>query len=97
MKLMELGDLNNERFLREAFDAEHRKKLIHAARFRRNVYLALFIVGFACIFMAGLVGLKTLSILSLFLAVLSLVVMTKYETQVLFLKVITQQDEDGEE
>ncbi len=93
MKLRELGDLNNERFLHEAFDATCRKKFIHAARFRRNVYLALFAVGFICIFVAGLAGLTTLSILSLFLATLSLVVMTKYDTQLFFLLIIKQKDE----
>jgi uncharacterized membrane protein YjjP (DUF1212 family) len=88
MNLKKLGELNNDRFLREAFDANYQKKLIQAARFHRNLYLVLFLVGFACIFIASLVGLMLLSILSLFLATLSLVVMTKYDTQVFFLKII---------
>ena len=93
MDLKSFGDLNNERFLREAFDATCRKKLLHAARFRRNVYMALFSVGFFCIFIAGLSGLRLLSILSLFLATLSLVVMTKYDTQLFFLKIIEEKEE----
>lgn len=88
MELRQLGELNTDRFLREAFDDECNRRLILAARFRRNVYLVLFLVGFVCIFIAGLSGLLLLSILSLFLSTLSLVVMTKYDTQVFFLKII---------
>jgi uncharacterized membrane protein YjjP (DUF1212 family) len=91
MNLKEIGDLNNERFLREAFEEKSRQKLLGAARFRRNVYLTLFFIGFFCIFIAGFSGLLLLSILSLFLATLSLVVMTKYDTQVFFLKIIARQ------
>lgn len=93
MDLRNLGELNTERFLHEAFDATCRKRLIRAARLRRNVYLALFLAGFACIFIAGLSGLPLLCILSLFLATLSLVVMTKYDTQLLFLKIIGKKEE----
>ena len=96
MNLKEIGELNTERFLHKAFDARYRKKLIRAARLRRNVYLILFLAGFLCIFVAGLSGLLTLSILSLFLATLSLVVMTKYETQLFFLKVIAEKEETPE-
>ena len=93
MNLKKLGELNTERFLHEAFDAECRKKLVRAARLRRNIYLILFLVGFACIFIAGFSGWMLLSILSLFLATLSLVVMTKYDTQLFFLKVIEEKKE----
>lgn len=96
MDLKEIGELNTERFLMEAFDAKFRKKLIRAARLRRNVYLALFLIGFACIFIAGLSGLKTLSFLSLGLATLSLVVMTKYDTQLFFLKIIAKNEKTTE-
>jgi len=92
MNLKELGDLNNDRFLREAFDSNFQKKLLDAARFRRNTYLGLFIVGIACIFVAGLSGMTALSILSLFLATLSLVVMTKYDTQAFFLELILKRE-----
>ena len=93
MNLREFGELNNERFLQEAFDATYRKKLVRAALLRRNIYLILFFVGFLCIFIAGLSGWLLLSILSLFLATLSLVVMTKYDTQLFFLKVIAKKEE----
>ncbi len=93
MNLKELGELNTERFLHDAFDTECRKTLVRAARLRRNTYLALFLVGFVCIFIAGFSGLLTLSILSLFLATLSLVVMTKYDTQLFFLKIIEEKEE----
>ncbi len=92
MTLKEIGDLNNDHFLHEAFDATQRKKLIRAAVLRRNVYLVLFIIGIACIFVAGFMGMATLSILSLFLATLSLVVVSKYDTQVFFLKVISKKE-----
>lgn len=92
MDLREIGELNNKRFLREAFDATLRKKLLRSAQLRRNVYLVLCIVGFLCIFIAGFSGWLLLSILSLFLSTLSLVVMTKYDTQVFFLKVITEKE-----
>jgi hypothetical protein len=93
MNLRELGDLNNERFLREAFDATPRKKLLQAARFRRNVYLVLFVCGFSCIFIAGFSGWILLSALSLNLTILSFLVMTKYATQMFFLKGIAAQQE----
>jgi hypothetical protein len=92
MDLKEIGELNTEQFLHEAFDARCRKKLIRAARLRRNVYLILSLVGFLCIFVAGFSELLTLSILSLFLATLSLVVMTKYETQLFFLTIIAERE-----
>ena len=92
MKLKEFGELNNAKFLREAFDSQSQKGLIRSARLRRNIYLVLFLVGFCCIFVAGFAGWLQLSILSLFLAILSLVVMTKYDTQVFFLKIIAEKD-----
>ena len=88
MKIKGFEDLNNERFLNEAFETEHNQKLGRAARARRNIYLGLFVVGFVCIFVAALAGWLVLSILSLFLATLSLVVMTKYDTQLFFLRII---------
>lgn len=96
MDLKDIGELNTERFLHEAFDVRYRKKLIRAARLRRNVYLVLFLIGFICIFLAGLSGFLILSILSLFLATLSLVVVSKYDTQLFFLKIIAEKEETGE-
>ncbi len=92
MNLKEFGELNTDRFLREAFDATCRKKLIWGARLRRNAYLILFLTGFFCIFAAGLAGQTILSILSLFLATLSLVVMTKYNTQLFFLMLLAKKE-----
>jgi uncharacterized membrane protein YjjP (DUF1212 family) len=97
MNLKEFGELNNDQFLREAFESQSQKKLIRSARLRRNVYLVLFLIGFCCIFVAGFIGLLQLSILSLFLAILSLVVMTKYDTQVFFLKLIKERESTIEE
>jgi len=86
--------MNSEHFLRKAFDPQFRKKLIRAAYLRRNVYLALFFVAIFCIFIAGVAGWVLLSVLSLFLAMLSLVIVTKYDTQVVFLNII---EEEGNE
>lgn len=91
MTLKELK-LNNEHYMRQAFDPLLRKKLVRAARFRRNIYLVLFFVGIICIFIAGFSGWAVLSVLSLFLATLSLVVVTKYDTQVFFLKIIATKE-----
>ena len=85
MKFPKLEELNNERFLDEAFNAESNEKWERAVRLRRNVYLVLFLTGIACVFITAMTGQMVLGILSLFLATLSLVVMTKYETQRLFL------------
>ena len=97
MTLKEIGDMNNEHFLHEAFDAHCRGRLIGRARLRRNVYLALFIIGIACIFVAGFLGMARLSILSLFLATLSLVIMSKYDTQLFFLKVIREKEASSQQ
>lgn len=86
MKLPKLEDLNNARFLEEAFDKETNTRWERAALVRRNVYLWLFLTGIACIFITAFTRQLLMSILSLFLATLSLVVMTKYDTQLFFLR-----------
>ncbi len=85
--------LNNEQYMKLAFDPKARNKLVLAARLRRNVYMVLFFIGIICIFVAGLSGWAELSVLSLFLATLSLVVVTKYDTQLYFLKIIATKKE----
>ena len=93
MRLPRLEQLNSERFLDEAFDAEHHDRWERDALLRRNVYLWFFITGIACIFITALTNQFLLSILSLFLATLSLVVMTKYDTQLYFLRILKLRDE----
>jgi uncharacterized membrane protein YjjP (DUF1212 family) len=85
--------LNNEQYMKLAFDPKTRNKLVLAARLRRNVYTVLFFIGIICIFVAGLSGWAELSVLSLFLATLSLVVVTKYDTQLYFLEIIATKKE----
>ncbi len=92
-----LNDLNNDGFLDKAFEASENGGLTRAALLRRNIYLALFITGIACIFIAAFMDHTILSILSLGLATLSLVVMTKYNTQVYFLRAIKLREKKGEE
>jgi hypothetical protein len=93
MKLPKLEDLNNERFLGEVLEEPLRQQWAAGSRIRRNVYMALFIIGLICMVYTALVHRMTLCILSLFLATVSLVVMTKYNTQLQFLKVLTRIDE----
>jgi hypothetical protein len=92
MKFPKLEDLNNDRFLQEAFNEASNARWVRAARLRRNVYLLLFLTGIACIFITAFTRQLLMSILSLFLAMLSLVVMTKYDTQLTFLRMLTPQD-----
>jgi len=88
MKLPRLEDLNNDRFLEEAFDKDDNARWERAALLRRNIYLWLFLTGIACIFITALTRQLLMSFLSLFLALLSLVVMTKYDTQLNFLRLL---------
>lgn len=100
MKLPKLEDLNNERFLEEAFNPETNDQWIRAVRLRRNVYLWFFLTGIACIFITAFTLQLLMSILSLFLATLSLAVMTKYDTQLYFLtklKLRAPEGDDGRE
>lgn len=92
MDLKNISELNTDRFLDEAYDSQQREKLIGAARFYRNIYLVLFLVGFICIFITGFSDRLILSVLSLGLSTLSLVVMTKYDTQRFFLKIIAEKE-----
>ena len=85
MKMPKMEDLNNERFLNEAFNPEANEKWIRSARLHRNVYLWFFLTGIACLIITAFTMQLHMSILSLFLATLSLVVMTKYDTQLFFL------------
>lgn len=86
MKLPKVEDLNSKQFLDEAFDPNFHDKWERNARLRRNIYLWLFLTGIACIFITALTDQHMLCILSLFLATISLVVMTKYDTQLFFLR-----------
>ena len=79
--------------MERAFDPKTRNQLILAARLRRNVYTALFYVGVVCVFVSGFSGWAMLSVLSLFLAILSLVVVSKYNTQLQFLNIIAAKKE----
>ena len=88
MKLPRLEDLNNDRFLDEAFNKETNARWERSALLRRNVYLAFFLAGIGCIFITAFTRQLLMSILSLFLATLSLVVMTKYDTQLTFLRLL---------
>jgi hypothetical protein len=85
MKIPRLEDMNNERFLKDAFDPETNRRLTRAVRSRRNIYLWFFLTGIACIFITAFTLQMHMSILALFLSTMSLVVMTKYDTQLHFL------------
>ena len=97
MKLPRLEDMNNERFLEEAFNKNTNTKWERAALLRRNVYLWIFLTGIACIFITAFTRQLLMSVLSLFLATLSLVVMTKYDTQLHFLQMLKPRDSTSDE
>ena len=83
-----LTDLNNKCFLREAFDVQSNKRLAKAARVRKNIYLGLFLSGIACLCITIFINALLLSILSVGLSALSLVLMSRYSTQIYFLKTL---------
>ena len=93
MKLPHLEEMNSERFLHEVFEEEQRLHWKKSARMRRNIYLWLFIVGMVCMLYTAIIHWMALCILSLFLAVVSLVVMSKYDTQLYFLNILQLRDE----
>ncbi|QBG48357.1 hypothetical protein EGM51_13500 [Verrucomicrobia bacterium S94] len=98
MHLPKPGKPDNERFIHEAFDGQMRARWKKGITIRRNVYLGLFIVGMFCMLFTAFTARTTLCILSLALAIISLVVMTKYDTQLHFLKILqmreTQKDKE---
>ena len=94
MKLPKLEEMNSKQFLDEAFNPEFHDKWLHDALLRRNIYLWLFLTGIACIFITALTNQTVLIILSLFLSTVSLVVMTKYDTQLFFLRGLKLRAED---
>ncbi len=94
MKLPNLEDINNEQFLKKAFDPEHNKERVRCTLIRRNIYLWLFLTGIACIFITAITHQMHMSILSLLLATISLVVMTKYDTQLFFLRNLTLREDE---
>ena len=96
---MKLKDhqLNNRHYLHQAFDPHHRRKMVRTARRRRSIYLVICYVGIACLATSCALELPTLCCLSLLLSTLSIVVVTKYDTQVYFLEVIDRQEQSRKE
>lgn len=88
MHLPKLEKIDSERFMHEAFDETKRACWKKGIIIRRNIYLSLFILGMLCMLFTALIERTTLCILSLALAIISLVVMTKYDTQLHFLKIL---------
>ena len=97
MKLPRLEEMNSERFLNEVLEENKREQWRKSTLIRRNVYLWLFIIGMLCVLYTALVNRMTLCILSLCLAIVSLVIMTKYDTQLYFLKILKLRDEQKDE
>jgi uncharacterized membrane protein YjjP (DUF1212 family) len=92
MNFSKRGRLTTEELV-ENLSSEEAIRMIREAKIRRNTYLGLFAVGFACIIVTALLNEMTLCILSLFLATVSLVVMTKYDTYLFFLKILKETNE----
>ena len=89
--------LNNKHYLHRAFDPHHRKRMVRTARRRRGVYLVICFIGVGCVVASGALRLPTLCCLSLLLSTLSIVVVTKYDTQLFFLTVIEEREQVREE
>jgi hypothetical protein len=85
--------LNNDKYMHQAFDPHHREKLVRTARRRRSLYMILCFIGVGCVAIAGLVEMPTVCCLSLLLSTLAIVVVTKYDTQLLFLDVIEKREQ----
>lgn len=85
--------IDSERLVHAAFDETMRTRMTRYALVRRNVYLWLFGIGMACTLYTAFTSCTTICVLSLFLAIISLVVMTKYDTQLHFLKVVQTREE----
>jgi hypothetical protein len=97
MKPLRLQDMNNERFLKEAFDPEANARWTRAVRFRRNVYLSLFLTGMVCLLITAITHQAHMSLLSLLLATCSLVITSKYDTQLQFLTKLKLRPTEEEE
>jgi hypothetical protein len=89
--------LNNKHYLHKAFDPHHRVRLVRTARRRRSIYLVICFIGVACVAVSGVLEQPTLTCLSLLLSTLSIVVVTKYDTQVFFLTLIDKEKQSREE
>lgn len=88
-----LEKINSERFIHEAFDHEMRVRWTRHATIRRNIYMGLFAVGMVCTLYTAATRSATLCMLALFLSTISLVVMSKYDTQIHFLKILQLREE----
>lgn len=93
MKIPKIGKHNRETLIEETYDPKRTDALILGTYIRRNIYLGLFVTGFICTLITALMNRMTLCILSLFLATISLVVMTKYDTYHFFLKILKETHE----
>jgi uncharacterized membrane protein YjjP (DUF1212 family) len=83
----------DEHFLAEALDPTKQAKLIQRSRLRRNIAILLFMISFVCIFICGFSAKWISTAIPLFLCTLSLVILTKYDTQLVFLRIIQQQQQ----
>ena len=91
MRIKGLEDLTSDNLIEEALRSENIEKLIRGARIRRNIYLWLFCISFFCILVGALTSLPTFAVVALFLTTLSLVVITKYDVHLVFLRIIHKQ------
>jgi uncharacterized membrane protein YjjP (DUF1212 family) len=86
-----LENLDSDRNIDDAMHSDNIEKLIRGARLRRNIYLCLFFISFLSILLCALISLPTFAIVALFLTTLSLVIITKYDIHLLFLRIIHKQ------
>ncbi|MCF7849488.1 MAG: hypothetical protein K9M45_11615 [Kiritimatiellales bacterium] len=84
-------NLSSDRLIEKAFHTDNLGKLIQAAQIRRNIYLGLFCISFLSILVCALTNRPHVAIVALFLTTLSLVVVTKYDIHLMFLRIIRNQ------
>ena len=91
MNIKDFGNMDSDQFIDDALHSGHIEQLIRGARIRRNIYLLMFIISFFSIVVCAVISLPTFAVVALFLTTLSLVIITKYDIHLLFLRIIHKQ------
>ena len=96
MNICDFRKIDSER-INTALHDENIEGLIRSTLIQRNIFLCFFIICFLSILACALLGLSTLTVVALFLTTISLVITTKYNTHLLFLRIIQRQNRKKEE
>lgn len=88
MNIKGLKYLNGSQTIDKALHAENLEHLTRAAWIRRAVYLAMFFLSFSMIPVCAITEQMSATITSVFLTTISLVIVTKYDIHIQFLRII---------